>query len=164
MMVKFEADLNSRRFEEALKLFSSNLGGIFKQLMTEVGREMAADAKSRAAGAFTSRTGNLIRQIKFFPTDTGGVLTTRKSLAKTMKARGAFYASFVERGTESTAKKGKYLVFKIDGEWKKVPSVKTRPRPFMRPVYDEYWAGSNPKGYKLLAEALWKKMNEYLGE
>jgi hypothetical protein len=159
-MIKFESDLNSRHFESQLKLFSSSLGGIFKELIAAVGKEMEAEVKSNASGAFTSRTGNLLRAIKFIPSDTGGVLTTKKSL----KSPNIRYANIVEHGANINPKKGKYLIFKINGEWKKVSSVRVRPRPFMQPVVNQYWQGENAKGYTALAAALQKKMSDYLGE
>jgi hypothetical protein len=158
MPIKFQADLDSKRFEEQLKIFSSSLGGIFKELMKSVGEEMVADTKARTL--FTNRTGKLFNAINFIPTDNGGVLTTRKNLNKS----NVYYARFVERGADIKAKKGKYLTFKINGEWKKVPSVRVRPRPFMEPVFEEYFGSDSGKGYKALADALQKKMNEFLGE
>jgi hypothetical protein len=154
-MIKFEVD--SKNLEGKLRLFSSSLGGIFKELMASVGKEMVDETKSRTT--FTNRTGKLFNAINFIPTDSGGVLTTRKTLNKP----NVYYARFVEKGADIKAKDGKYLTFKIDGEWKKVSSVRIRPRPFMEPVFNEYWEGENSKGYKLLADALRKKMEEYLG-
>jgi hypothetical protein len=158
MAIKFTADLDSKNFENKLRIFSSSLGGIFKELMAEVGKEMVSDTKARAT--FTSRTGKLFNAINFIPTDNGGVLTTRKNLTRP----NVYYARFVEGGADIKAKKGKYLTFKINGEWKKVPSVKIRPRPFMEPVFEEFFENNNSKGYKELAIALQKKMNEVLGE
>jgi hypothetical protein len=155
-MIKFEADIDSRNFENKLRLFASGLGGIFQEMMKTVGQEMVDETRARTT--FTNRTGKLFNAINFIPTDDGGVLTTRKTLNKS----NVFYARFVEKGADIKAKKGKYLTFKIDGEWKKVPSVKTRPRPFMTPVFDEYWESENGKGYRALADALQKKMKEYL--
>jgi hypothetical protein len=34
----------------------------------------------------------------------------------------------------------------------------------MTPVFEEYWENQNAKGYKVLSDALQKKMNEYLGD
>jgi hypothetical protein len=155
-MVKFEADLISKNFENKLRIFLSSLGGIFKDLMKSVGQEMVADTKSRTT--FNNRTGKLFNAINFILTENGGVLTTRKTLNKS----NIYYARFVEKGANIRAKKGKYLTFKINGEWKKVPSVRVRPRPFMTPVFDEYWEGLNAKGYRALSEALQKKMEAYL--
>jgi hypothetical protein len=173
-MIKFEANINSNRFENNLRLFAAMLIGTeqLKEFMTPIGQDMVAEARSRVP----QKTGNLFKHIKFIPTDTGGALTTRNSLAKSYKARGVKYAAPVESGADikATGKRRnhgerkqiqnnlKYLVFKIDGEWKKVPSVQTRPRPFLRPVFEEFWFGPNPRGYKALSDALIKKADEAL--
>jgi hypothetical protein len=159
-MVKFKADLDSRNLENKLRIFSSGLGGIFRELMMTVGNEMVEETKSGVT--FTNRTGKLSNAIKFIATDNGGVLTTRNNLSESHKY-GVYYARMVEGGAGIKPRKGKYLVFRINGEWKKVPSVRIRPRPFMKPVFDEYWEGPNAKGYKALSDALQKKMDEYLG-
>jgi hypothetical protein len=156
MAVKFSADINTKVFENKLKIFSSSLGGIFKELMATVGKEMVADVKSRTT--FTNRTGKLFNSINFITTDTGGVLTTRKTLNKP----NVWYAGMVEKDRNIKPKKRKYLVFKINGEWKKVSSVHVKGRPFMTPTFNEYWEGPNAKGYKALAGALSKKMENYL--
>jgi hypothetical protein len=155
-MIRFETSLDGKKFENELKIFSSSLGGIFKELMAEVGKEMTAEARSRAT--FHNRTGKLFNSINFIATDEGGVLTTRKSLNKP----NVYYARFVEGGADIKAKKGKYLTFKINEKWVKVPSVKIRPRPFMGPTMEDYFGSSNGKGYQLLKSALQKKMEDYL--
>jgi hypothetical protein len=155
-MIKFKAELESKTFENKLKIFASSLGGIFKELMATVGNEMVAETKSRTS--FTNRTGKLFNSINFISTNDGGVLTTRKTLNKS----NVWYARMVEKYRDIKPKKGKYLTFKINGEWKKVPSVNVRGRPFMTPVFNEYWEGTNSKGYKALADVLQKKMGEYL--
>jgi hypothetical protein len=155
-MIKFQADLNTKNFENKLRIFSSSLGGIFKDLMKSVGQEMVADTKARAT--FHNRTGKLFNAINFIPTENGGILTTRKTLTKP----NVYYARFVEGGANIRAKKGKYLTFKINGEWKKVPSVNIRPKPFMKPVFEEYFGSESGKGYKALSDALQKKMEAYL--
>ncbi|MDR0720520.1 MAG: hypothetical protein LBF78_12855 [Treponema sp.] len=171
-MIKFEADMNMRRFQNGLRSFAAMLisSKEFRELIEPIGRDMVAEARGRAS--FTNRTGNLFRHIKFIPTGTGGVFTTRKSLAKNYQSRGAWYAAPVEKGADikATGKRRtkttvpgnlKYLIFRINGEWKKVPSVRTRPRPFMGPVYEDYWEGPNAKGYKALSEVLRKKADEH---
>jgi hypothetical protein len=155
-MSEFSIDLKSKNFENQLRIFSSSLGGIIKELMATVGQEMVAETKSRAS--FTNRTGKLFNSINWIATENGGVLTTKKNLNKP----NVHYARFVEKERNIKPKKRKYLVFKINGEWKKVSSVNTRPRPFMTPVYEEYFGNENDKGYKALADALNKKMAEYI--
>jgi hypothetical protein len=48
MAVKFKAELDSKNFENNLKIFASSLGGILKELMETVGKEMVAESKGRA--------------------------------------------------------------------------------------------------------------------
>jgi hypothetical protein len=155
-MIKFNTQFQSKNFENKLRIFSSSLGGILKELMQSVGKEMIAESKSRAA--FTNRTGKLFNAISFIATDDGGILTTRKSLNKS----NVYYARMVEKDRTIKPKKGKYLTFKIDGEWKKVSSVHVRGRPFMTPVYEDYFGGENSKGYRALADALQRKIEEDL--
>jgi HK97 gp10 family phage protein len=152
MPVKFEADMNSKNLENKLKIFSSGLGNIFNELLKTVGNEMADEAKSRAP----VKTGRLRNAIKFLTTKEGGVLTTRKTLNKS----NVWYARMVESGANIKPVKGKYLTFRIGGEWKKVASVHTKPHPFGKEVFNEYWDGTNSKGYTELAKALEKKINE----
>jgi hypothetical protein len=160
MPVKFEADLDSKNLESKLRILFSGLGDINKELLSEAGKLMAEDAKAKAGGAFISRTGKLLNSIKSIPIENGIALTTRNSINK----KNVFYANMVEGGIRSKPKRKKYLMFKINGEWKKAASVKTRPRPFMRPVFDEYWAeGGGSKGYKIFAEALKNKIEKELG-
>jgi hypothetical protein len=156
MSVIFKSELDSKNFENKLRIFSSSLGGIFKELMKTVGQEMVADTKTRAT--FSNKTGKLFNSINFILTETGGVLTTRKTLNKS----NVWYARMVEKDRNIKPKKAKYLTFKINGEWKKVSSVHIKGRPFMTPVYEDYFGSENGKGYKALAEALRKKMESYL--
>jgi hypothetical protein len=156
MAVKFSSEINSKAFENKLRIFSSGLGNIFKELMETVGKEMVEETKSRTT--FTNRTGKLFNAIKFIPTDTGGVLTTRKTLNKP----NVWYARMVEKDRNIKPKKAKYLTFKINGEWKKVPSVNVKGRPFMTPVFEDYFGSENGRGYKALAAALQQKMENYL--
>jgi hypothetical protein len=153
MPIKFSGELDSRHFENKLRVFASGLGNVFKELMSEVGKKMVAEAQTRAP----NRTGRLARSINFIATENGGVFTTRKNLNRS----NVWYSNIVEHGTNVRAKKKKYLVFKVNGEWKKVESVGAKPRPFMKPVFDDYF-GENGKGYRLLAEALERKMESGL--
>ena len=151
-----DAQLNSKDFENKLHIFSSGLGDIYNELLSAVGQEMSSDAKSRASTAFNNRTGKLGNSINFILKNNQGLLTTRKSLNKS----NIWYAKFIEYGANINTKKKDYLIFKINGEWKKVKSVRVRPRPFMIPVWNEYWEGDSAKGFKALANALERKMNE----
>ena len=153
-MVKFKADLDSKNLENKLRIFSSSLGGIFKELMKAVGEKMTQESKALAP----VRTGKLRDNINFIINNDEFVLTTKKSLKKS----NVWYSRMVEKDRTIKPKKAKYLTFKINGEWKKVSSFNVKGKPYMTPVYNEYWEGSNAKGYQELAIALEKKLKEYI--
>ena len=151
-----EAAFDSEKFEEKLKIFSSGLGGIFIDLLNRVGQEMTSESKMLAP----RRTGKMADSINFiFYDENKAALTTRKRINKS----NVWYSNIREHGANIEAKKKDYLVFKINGEWKKVKSVKTPAQPFMKPVFESYFGGDSGKGYQALAQALEKKMNEELG-
>jgi hypothetical protein len=153
MSVKFEIDFKSKEFEFNLRLLSLSIGDIAKETIKNIGRDMVAEARSRARAAFISRTGKLIRHIKFIPTDSGGAFTTRKTL-KEYKS-DAFYSLFIEKGTDMRLRRRKR------GKGRKVISTgMIRPRPFMGPVYDEYWNGPSSKGWEAIQRALQNKMDK----
>ena len=152
------AELSTKDFENKLSIFTSSLGNIFENLLKAVGEEMANNAKNKAVSAFTNRTGKLFNSIKFIVNKDLAALTTKKNLNK----GNIYYAKFIEYGADIKPKNKEYLTFKVNGQWVKVKNVKTRPRPFMIPTWDEYF-GTNGKGYQSLAEQLENKMNEELG-
>jgi len=108
--------------------------------------------------AFSNRTGKLFNSIKFIINKDIAALTTKKNLLK----GNIYYSKFVEYGADIKPKRKEYLTFKVDGHWVKVKSVKTKPRPFMRPVWDEYFGGDSSKGYEAIANALERKMESEL--
>jgi hypothetical protein len=166
MSILLSVDGLDKHFENKLRLMASGFGGLMKELFTEVGKDMAAEAKGRAQSAFNSRSGKLLRAIKFIPTDDGGVFTTKTSINEPLNKAKTFYASFIERGTVvRKPKRKKYLVFKIGGQWKKVPSVSAmRSRPFMQPVADEYFGDIGAKGYRKIGAALQEMIDKETGK
>jgi hypothetical protein len=150
------AVIDTQGLEKKLNVLSSGLGGIFAELIKSVGDEMTNEAKGRAP----VRTGRLRNSIKFLfdSKNNIGALTTRKSLRKS----NIWYAKFAEFGADIKPKNKEYLCFKINGEWKKVKSVKRQPKPFMYPVFDEYFSSDSSKGMQKLQEALMKKISEEL--
>jgi hypothetical protein len=149
-----DAKLDTKEFESKLRILSSGLGNITRDMMKKIGASMAEEARAAAPRA----TGKLARAIKFLMIDdTTGALTTRESIKKP----NIYYAHFVEGGADIKPKKKEYLVFKINGEWKKVKSVRLQAKPFMKPVFEKYWEGEGSKGYELLTKELEHKMNEF---
>lgn len=148
------ASIETNNFEQKLRILSSGLGNIFNDLLREVGNEMTADAKANAPVS----SGNLRDNIRFIIKDNTGALTTRKSLNRS----NIWYARMVEAHRIIKPKGDKYLTFKINGEWKKVKSVTVPGKPFMTPVYDDYFGNENGKGFKKLQEALLRKIETNL--
>jgi len=151
------SQLDTKNFEEKLKIFSSGLGNIFQDLLKQVGNKMTDEAKTNAP----VNTGKLRNNINFILNKNDiieSALTTKKSLNKS----NVWYSNIREHGANITAKKSEYLVFKINGEWKKVKSVRTPAQPFMKPVFEDYFGNSSSKGYTELANALMEKMKKDL--
>jgi len=150
--------LDSEKLENKLAIFSSGLGRLFATLMRRVGDDMAADA--RAGAPFTDRSGKLMDSISFIMRGRASALSTRERFGvDTMD-----YAWARERGSYVEPKDGKkYMTFKIDGQWVRLESFRTKPQPYMLPIFKKYWRGANSKGYAALAEALQREMVEALG-
>ena len=149
------AIIDDNGFTEKVRIFSSGLGGIFKELMNSVGEKMTSEAQSKAP----RRTGRLQNSINFlFYGDNSAALTTRKTIRKL----NVWYAKPREYGSFIEAKNSDYLTFKVNGEWKKVKSVRTPAQPFGRPVWDDYFGDDSSKGYKEFANALLQKIEESL--
>jgi len=149
------AVLDTKSFENKLNVFASGLGGIFKELINNVGEKMTAEAKANAP----VKTGRLQKSINFIFYEEGkAALTTKKNINKS----NVWYSNIREHGANITAKKSDYLIFKINGEWKKVKSVKTKAQPFMKPVWENYFGSESDKGYAEIANALKEKMEREL--
>jgi len=147
------ATIDTQAFENKLKIFSSGLGNIFHELLNKVGEKMSTEAKTNAP----RNTERLEKSINFiFYDDNKAALTTKKRINKS----NVWYSNIREHGAFINAKKSDYLTFKINGEWKKVKSVRTKPQPFMKPVWDNYFGDDSGKGYQELANALLQKMEQ----
>ena len=155
-MIYIQSDLKS--FEDKLKVFTSGLGNIFEELISKVGEKMVEEAASNAP----VNTGKLKRNIKFLiprGNDIVFAFTTKKNLGNS----NVWYSNIREHGANIQAKKAEYLTFKVNGEWKKVKSVRTRAQPYMKPVWNSYFGNDSSRGYQELANALSDKMKEEIG-
>jgi len=151
------AVLDTNNFSEKIKIFSSGLGNLFQDLLKKVGDKMTSEAKANAP----VNTGKLKDSIKFLINKKDiieSALTTKKTLNKS----NVWYSNIREHGANITAKKSEYLIFKVNGEWKKVKSVKTPAQPFAKNVFNDYFGNDNSKGYQELASALLEKMESEL--
>ena len=151
------AALDSKGFESKLKVFSSGLGNIFQDLLKNVGEKMSSESKANAP----RRTGRLAGSINFIIDKKDsilGALTTRRKMGRS----NVWYSNIREHGANIQARNAGFLMFKINGEWKKAKSVRTPAQPFMKPVFDSYFGDGNSRGYQELASALLDRINEEL--
>ena len=129
------------------------MNDLMEPAMDSIGEQMVAMAKALAP----VKTGKLQSAIKYLKDNSGtGYLTTKETLGK---RANVFYSLFVETGVNVSAKKKDYLRFKLGGEWRQMKSISTKPHPFMRPAYKEFY-GQDGKAYKILSDELEKLVNE----
>jgi len=145
-----QSNYEDNNLSEKLKIFSSGLGGIFNELLKSIGSKMTSEAKGNAP----RRTGKLANSINFLLFEDNAVALTTK---KRITSSNVWYSNVREHGANIQAKKSDYLMFKINGEWKKVKSVKTAAQPFAKPVFNDYF-GDNGKCYAELQNALLERM------
>jgi hypothetical protein len=152
-------DLEFKEFKKLIEQFKYEMPKISKKMMTAVFSEMRKDARALAP----RNTGRLKRAINYYAFDdwSGRLTTWNKGKDGPAKNYG-FYASFQEKGAEIFPRKKKYLTFKINNEWKKVPSVRLSKRPFMEPAFDKYFGGGGGLGLKLMNKKLQEEMNRIL--
>ena len=150
-----DALFDSKNLENKLKLFSSGLGSFYASVMRDVGDRMAGEARNRAP----NDSGKLRDSISFLMRGRTSALSTREQFG----SDSVRYAWAVERGAFVRPKDGnEYMTFKINGQWVRLRSFRTKARPFMTPVFNSYWRGGNAKGYREMADALQRRMREEL--
>jgi hypothetical protein len=131
--------------------------------MAGVFSNLRKDTRNKGRAAFTSRSGRLIRSITYWAfSDWAGAITTKQKLG----TNSGWYSRMVEEGHTSQVKDNdKYLTFKINGEWKKVKSVRVAPRPFMKPPFNEYWVKNDgAKATAIIKGLLQKELDKLESE
>ena len=160
---------DSQIFEARLKRLADNIPFILPDLLKVVGEKMKQEAQAIAP----VNTGKLRNNIRFLIDNSKSVyaLTTSKKLGNS----NIWYSNIREHGASinftgkskgfknNQNRNGDYLMFKINGEWKKVKSVRTPAQPFMKPVFEEYFGSNASKGYTEIANALAEIMEKELG-
>jgi hypothetical protein len=156
--------IETKDFENKIKTFKEDMPKIAKKLMSYVFNKMKQDIRRNIKSNFKKHKGWLLADINYWSfNDFSGKIFTRNN-----KKQGAFHASVLENGGTITAKNGKYLVFysgkndKGKPVLKQVKSVTIPPRPFFKPVVNEYWGSGGYKAAKLMDEGLQKEINKYI--
>jgi hypothetical protein len=156
--------VDTKEIETRFKKYRENIPNIAKKIMALVFNKMRKDIRTNISANFKRRKGWLRTDLNYFAfNDFSGSIASYSS-----KGQGAHYASVVEDGTTITAKNDKYLVMYSGKDaddkpiLKKVKSVTIPPRPYFRPVVEDYWGGGGTKAVKLMDEGLQKEINKYV--
>jgi DNA mismatch repair protein MutH len=161
-MINIKVDTNE--FEKRINSVKKDIPKIAKKMMALVFQKMRADIKTNIRSNFTRRKGWLLSGLNYYAFDDfSGSIFTRNN-----KKQGVKYASVLEEGTTITAKKGKYLFIRSGKDangktmFKKVPSVTIPPRPFFKPVVNDYWDGGGLKASNIMDKGLQKEIEKYV--
>lgn len=133
---------------------------LFK-MQTAVNRVVIKKAKANFASRFSSKPQNsyvLNGELKKLSANFKSMKNKRIKGATQIKNL-SFYSKFLEFGANITAKNGKYLTFKVNGEWKKVESVSLPAKPFLGPAVKEVWNSAEAK--KIQEQVLQKVLDSY---
>jgi hypothetical protein len=152
MFQYYKIDIDEKDFRKRINELDLSMNSIARRMMSQVSSKIRRDSR-RKERSQTNRTGELAKAIGYKANnDFTAVIYARK-----------FYASFIENGVQVVLpKKRKYLTFQIDGQWKKVESVSISPKPFLKPVIDDYF-GSN-KAVEIMNEVLQKALEDKMGK
>ena len=148
--IDFNIDIDS--IEKALENTTLKMDSIIIKMQKSVNKEVIKSAKKRFRSLFDTKNHNY-----YTLTNANAENASKKNAKpilnnfKTTKAKekrstwilnNSYYAGFLEKGAHIEAKKAKYLVFKINGEWKRVKSSTIPARPFIAPAVAEWWQSS----------------------
>jgi hypothetical protein len=156
--------IDTKTFEKRINTVKKDVPKIAKKLMSLVFQKMRTDIKTNIRSNFKRRKGWLSSGLNYYAFDDfSGSIFTRNN-----KKQGVKYSSVLEDGATITPKKGKYLFIRSGKDskgnttFKKVQSVTIPPRPFFKPVVDDYWAGGGYKASKIMDEGLQKEIEKYV--
>lgn len=156
--------VDSQEVIEKLKGTTLRVDQTIFKMQTAVNRLAIKKAKQNFTSRFSTKPQN-----KYVLQGDLKKLSTNFKTMKNPNVKGgtqiknlSYYAKFLEFSAEIHAKKGKYLTFKINGEWKKVESVSLPAKPFLGPAVKEVWNSAEAKRVQeqVLQKALdayWKK-------
>lgn len=131
MCTLLKIEFDDRELQEQLGSFQNDIDYIKKRITAKILSLTKKDVQKGLKGQFLKKdTGYLYKSIKYkaFP---GGIGSIRA---------GAFYASNHENGIieiHPRKRSNKYLVFQINGEWKKVSLIHLPKRVFFGPTVQQ---------------------------
>jgi hypothetical protein len=160
----YNIKIDTKEFEEKIRKVRQDIPNIAKKLMARVFSAMRYDIKGNIRSNFKRHKGWLYNDVNYWAfNDFSGAIFTRNS-----KRQGAHYASVLENGMTILPKKHRYLYI-YSGKnsndkpiLKHVESVTIPPRPFVKPVVDDFWGNGGYKASKLMDDGLEKELRKYI--
>lgn len=145
-----QLEIDTKQIEKAIKHTTLKMDSIIVRLQKKVNAEVIKSAKKRFRSLFNVNNHNHYTLTNPDATNAAGknaqpILKSFKNVKSKREKRvtwvlnNAYWANFLENGAHIEAKNGKWLTFKVDGQWKKVQSVEIPSRPFVKPAVDEFW-------------------------
>lgn len=137
----FSINLDNSQFESEMNAMIAEMPKIAKKMMRAVNKVVKKHVKTetRARGYLNTKQmsfgeASISKNIMSFEND--------DFTGKLMIGRNAFHARFIEYGATPKPKHNKYLIFQIDGEWKKSAGFTIPANPFLTPIANAVWNGN----------------------
>ena len=150
MFKRYRVDIDKDDFFKGLDLLNKDKNRIAKRMMAKVAQAIRKDVKDKnlKGGLLQKREGLLLKSITY---------KTKNDMSATISSNTP-YSSVHEMGKTILPKNKPYLIFQIDGEWKKLKQVDIPQRQFLYPVIDEYF--TTQKAEKIMDEIFQIALNE----
>lgn len=151
MIESYKIDFDATDALRKLDLVKKDMNKIARRMMGKVFTEIKKESKKQIRGGQTlhKRSGYLLKMFKH---------KTKNDFSGWV-ANESWHAATHEYGATLFPKEGKYMIFKINEEWKKVTQVSVPKRPFLGNVVDDYFFSSS-KAEDVMDEILQKALTE----
>lgn len=164
MPASFKMTLDKKDVENKLKGTSLKMRSVSKKVMSAINREVIKQAKQNFKNNFTSNPKDKLLETR---ADDGykpimrnfKQWNAKKQEFTSYVSNRTFYAKFLENGATIIPKKSKYLVFKVNGEFKKSQGVMLSARPFLGNATEDVWNSATAN--QLADEVLNKELTKY---
>lgn len=156
-MVQVQINLDDEELKEALSKHKRYMNRIAKKMMNSVLNEIRKEARNTKlkGQVLQRRTGQLSRSLRYVANNnfTAGMI-------------GEYYLRFHDYGPCAIMPRNpartKYLIFKINGEWKKVKRVTLPQRQTVRSVIDDYFNRST-KSAEIMERTMQAELDKIYG-
>jgi len=151
MIKNIDITFDKKELFEEFDLLKKDINKIARRMLSKVFQGIIRDSKKSLT--LKKKSGNLFRSFKY------------KTDSRDMSGwvgNTAYYANFHEQGSTILPKKSKYLMFKIDGQFKKVSRVVLPKREILKPDVDDYFL--TEKANKIMSKTLQESLDQIFKE